>query len=161
MNDTATKQKKTQRLNPDKLCVEFRRGVTPTEPIIERHYTLTHSDITADLFLTIAPEYALDKVTPMRDEVLAKWCAGETGNYLYGYVYVDGPSNPAMTAIRDRIFRQELPLALEVIYYGDREFFRAHPELNQTPIGIYFDSADPQYNKYEYWGTPLDYRVIV
>jgi hypothetical protein len=38
------------KLNPEKLSVEFRQGVTPTEPIILRRYTLTHSDITAELF---------------------------------------------------------------------------------------------------------------
>jgi hypothetical protein len=51
-----------ERLNPEKLHVEFRPGVTEAEPIIPRRYTLTHSDITADLFLTIAPEYAYDKI---------------------------------------------------------------------------------------------------
>ena len=41
------------KLNPEKLSVEFRDGVTNTEPILGRRYTLTHSDITAELFLTI------------------------------------------------------------------------------------------------------------
>ena len=41
------------RLKPEKLSVEFRKGVTTTEPIIPRRYTLTPSYITADLFLTI------------------------------------------------------------------------------------------------------------
>ncbi|WP_306973994.1 staygreen family protein [Alkalibacillus salilacus] len=36
--------------NPDKLHVEFREGITSTEPILHRRYTLTHSDLTADLF---------------------------------------------------------------------------------------------------------------
>jgi hypothetical protein len=58
------------KLNPEKLSVEFRQGVTPTEPIIPRRYTLTHSDITAELFLTIGSYYAYDKITAMRDEVL-------------------------------------------------------------------------------------------
>lgn len=38
------------KLNPEKLSVEFRDGVTGTEPILGRRYTLTHSDITAELF---------------------------------------------------------------------------------------------------------------
>ncbi len=38
------------KLNTDKLSVEFRNGVTSTEPILGRRYTLTHSDITAELF---------------------------------------------------------------------------------------------------------------
>lgn len=60
--------------NPDKLSVEFRKGVTTTEPIIPRCYTLTHSDITAELFLTIGLTYAYDKIdNNMRDEVLGQW----------------------------------------------------------------------------------------
>ena len=54
-----------ERLNPEKLYVEFRSGVTPTEPIIGRKYTLTHSDATAELFLTIGIEYAYDQITSM------------------------------------------------------------------------------------------------
>ena len=61
-----------KKLNPEKLHVEFRQGVTPTEPIMPRRYTLTHSDVTAELFLTVGPEYAYDKITQMRDEVLAE-----------------------------------------------------------------------------------------
>lgn len=58
-----------QRLNPDKLYVEY-RNVTPTEPVTGRKYTQTHSDITGDLFVTIGLQYAYDKINPMRDEVL-------------------------------------------------------------------------------------------
>lgn len=54
------------KLNPEKLSVEFRDGVTNTEPILGRRYTLTHSDITAELFLTIGLTYAYDKIDAMR-----------------------------------------------------------------------------------------------
>ena len=76
------------RLDPDKLFVELRDGVTLTEPIIGRKYTLTHSDITAELFLTIGLQYAFDRISDMRDEVLAQWVMDEY-LYLYVYVYVD------------------------------------------------------------------------
>ena len=59
------------RLNPDKLHVEY-MGVTPTEPIIPRRYTLTHSDMTADLYLTLGLDFAYHKLTPMRDEVMGE-----------------------------------------------------------------------------------------
>ena len=62
------------KLNPEKLSVEFKDGVTSTEPILGRRYTLTHSDITAELFLTIGLTYAYDKIDAMRDEVLGEWC---------------------------------------------------------------------------------------
>ncbi|QUH25817.1 staygreen family protein [Serpentinicella alkaliphila] len=146
-----------ERLDPEKLSVEFRPGVTTTEPILGRKYTLTHSDITAELFLTIGLEFAHDKITTMRDEVLAEWRSSNSGLFLYVYVYV-GNFGSTMNAIRNTIFRRELPLALEAIVYGDNKFFTVHPQLYYAPIWIYFDSTDYSYNRFEYWGTPMDYK---
>lgn len=146
------------RLNPEKLTVEYRPGVTGTEPIIGRKYTVTHSDITAELFLTIGLEYATDKITSMRDEVLAEWRAQGDSQFLFGYVFVDGETGQEMPSIRNRIFRNELPLALEAIRYGDDPFFEEHPELNDAQIWIYFDSKIPYYNSFENWGTIKDYE---
>jgi len=146
-----------RRLNPEKLYVEFRSGVSTTEPVIGRRYTLTHSDVTAELFLTIGLEYAYDKITRMRDEVLAEWRVNNGNLFLYVYVYV-GNYGPVINAIRNTIFRRELPLALEAIIYGDREFFMTHLQLNNAPIWINFDSTDPNYNRCEYWGTVKDYK---
>lgn len=146
--------------NPDKLSVEFRKGVTTTEPIIPRRYTLTHSDITAELFLTIGLTYAYDKVdNNMRDEVLGQWIKkGE--NYLYYvYLHVDGKLGPTEAAIRNQIFRRELPLALKAIRFGDRKFFSVHPELNNVPIIVFFMSKYPKFNKVENWGTFSKYDV--
>ena len=147
-----------EKLNPDKLNVEFRSGVTPIEPIIGRKYTLTHSDITADLFLTIGLEYAYDKINKMRDEVLGEWRTYNGCLFLYIYVYVDGQFGPVVSAVRNAIFRRELPLALEAIRYGDSRFFIAHPELDNAQIWIHFDSTNPNYNQFENWGTPKDYK---
>ncbi|MDG5473624.1 staygreen family protein [Jeotgalibacillus sp. ET6] len=147
-----------KKLNPEKLTVEFSTGATMTEPVIGRKYTLTHSDITADLFLTIGLQFALEKVNAMRDEVLAEWKMGNGFPFLYVYVYVDGEFDPAVTARRNAIFRREMPLALEAIRYGDRKFFATHSALDRAPIWIHFDSTNPLYNKFENWGTPGDYQ---
>lgn len=147
------------RLNPKKLSVEFRKGVTTTEPIIPRRYTLTHSDITAELFLTIGLKYAYDKTNAMRDEVLGEWIKKKEGYSFYVYLYVDGQFGTMVTAIRNYVFRRELPLALEAIRYGDRKFFDAHPELNSSPIIVHFMSVNPQFNKIENWGTFSDYDI--
>ena len=65
------------RLNTDKLHV---KNNLKSEDFLtfQRKYTLTHSDFTGDLFLTIDKDY--DKVALsnwytkfMRDEVLAEW----------------------------------------------------------------------------------------
>ncbi|GEN53823.1 staygreen family protein [Halobacillus faecis] len=147
-----------KRLDPDKLFVEFRPCVTKTEPLLGRRYTLTHSDATAELFLTVGLAYAYDKVTTMRDEVLAEWRINHGSPYLFVYVFVDGQYGSNQSTIRDTIFRRELPLALEAIMYGDQCLFKACPELDLAPIFIRFDSTIPRYNRYEYWGTPIDYQ---
>lgn len=146
-----------KRLAPAQLQVEFRGGVTPVGPIVPRRYTLTHSDLTAELFLTIAPRYAQEKVTRMRDEVLAEWRESSDGQLsLWVSVYVGGPLDPGIPRLRYTIFQRELPLALEAIRYGDRQLFEAHPDLDRAPIFVQFEST-PAYTRVEPFGTPSDY----
>ncbi len=145
-------------LNPDKLSVEYRQGVSPTEPIIGRKYTLTHSDVTAQLFLTISVYFAYDKINATRDEVFAEWGIINGNTLLYVYVSIDGPSGPSAAPIRNTIFRRELPLALEAIRYGDNKLFITHPELDNAQIWVHFNSANPDYNKFEKWGVLSDYK---
>lgn len=147
------------KLNPEKLSVEFRQGVTPTEPIMPRRYTLTHSDITAELFLTIGLNYAFDKINSMRDEVLGEWVNVRNQYYYHVYLDVDGQFGPAAATIRNKIFVRELPLALEAIRYGDNKFFSARPELNHVPIMVYFISSIPKFNRIENWGTFAEYEI--
>lgn len=147
-----------KRLNPDKLSVEFRQGVTETQPIEGRKYTLTHSDITAELFLTIGLKYADDKITSIRDEVLGEWLYVNNRYVLNVYVYVDGQFGEAISSLRYKIFKRELPLALEAIVYGDRKLFNEHPELDNSPIVVFFQSKNSQFNTVEYYGTPDDYK---
>ena len=144
---------------PEKLSVEYMNGVTATEPVIPRRYTLTHSDLTGDLFLTIGMNYAWEKINATRDEVLGEWI--NYGNYLYyfAYVYIDqGEYTFNEAAIRNEIFRRELPLALTAIRYGDRAFFDAHPTLDLAPIIINFISTYPAFAKQENWGTFQAYK---
>ena len=46
-----------RRLKPEKLHVQLANGTTPAGPVAGRRYTLTHSDATGDLFLTIGLDY--------------------------------------------------------------------------------------------------------
>jgi hypothetical protein len=147
------------KFNPEKLSVDFREGVTPTEPIIPRRYTLTHSDITAELFLTIGLKYAYDKINFMRDEVLGEWAKTGGRYFFYVYLHLDGELGPTVTAIRNGVFRRELPLALEAIRYGDKTFFNTYPNLDNAPIVVYFNSINPYFNRIENWGTFSDYDI--
>lgn len=145
------------RLDSKKLSVEFRNGITATEPIIPRCYTLTHSDTTGEIYLTIAPEFAYDQVNEQRDEVLGEWIMEENTYFYYVYLYVDGQFNYEIAKMRNNIFHRELPLALEAIRYGDKIFFDAHPELDNSSIIVFFQSTIPEFNKVENWGTFSNY----
>ena len=145
------------RLNPDKLTVEYRGAVSQTEPIHPRRYTLTHSDTTAELFLTIAPDFAYDQLNETRDEVLGEWILTELGYRYDVYLQAVLPGGEGNAELRREIFRRELPLALEAIRYGDREFFEAHPGSDQVPILVYY--FYPGYGEAEYWGTFSEYDI--
>ena len=149
------------KLNPEKLSVEYRDGVNYVRPVVGRKYTLTHSDDTGELFLTIGQTYAYEKITEMRDEVLAEWRVFNGRElYLFVYVYV-GDYGPVVNKKRDEIFRKELPLALEAILFGDRQFLWSHYDLTNAAVCIHFDSKDKKYNQFEYWGKVKDYLITV
>jgi len=94
----------------------------------------------------------------MRDEVLAEWRINQESPFLYVYVYIDGQFDPMVSAMRNEVFRRELPLAIEAIRYGDRNFFEFHSDLDNASIWINFDSANPEYKRFEYWGILYDYK---
>jgi hypothetical protein len=128
-----------------------------------RCYTLTHSDTTGDLYLTIGPEYDREQISGLyarllRDEVLAEWREGEGGLTLHVHCHVSGGLVVGSAGWRYAIFRRELPLVLEAFRFGDRALFEARPELGQAPIWVHFHAARPRYDQIERWGVPEDYR---
>lgn len=149
------------KFNPEKLSVEYRNGVTATGPIIPRNYTLTHSDFTGELFLTIGTQFAWDKVNPdMRDEVLGEWKTNENCLYYNVYLFIDqGEHDLTVATIRNEIFRRELPLALTAIRYGDRFLFDLYPNLDYALIIVNFISTHPQFARQESWGTFKNYSI--
>lgn len=154
------------RLNPQKLHVNHLPGVELETPIDPRRYTLTHSDMTGDLYLTIGPDYDFRQISGwytrfMRDEVLAEWKDNQDGPSLHVYCHVSGGLIFGRAGWRDTIFRSEMPLALEVIRYGDRTLFAANPRLDQAPVFVHFQASQPSYNKTEAWGTLADWRVLM
>lgn len=149
------------RLDPAKLTTRL-WDVAYTEPIIPRKYTLTHSDETAQLFLSIGQDYAYGEITAMRDEVLAKWHSTMNGYILCGFIQIDlVPTNKLQSVSRFSIFKRELPLALEAIRFGDRRLFEQYPFLDHSDIYIHYSSIYPELSGFEYWGMPRNYTVNV
>jgi hypothetical protein len=152
------------RLKPEKLHVRFAPGTTPEGPVAPRRYTLTHSDATGDLFLTIGSDYDRQQISGwytrlMRDEVLAEWREEEDGPALHVHCHVSGGLVLGPAGWRDAIFQRELPLVLEAFRFGDRELFEAQPELDQAPIWVHFHATQSRYNRVESWGTSADYTT--
>ena len=152
-----------KRLAPEKLHVQLAPGTEPEGPITPRRYTLTHSDATGDLYLTIGPDYDRKQISGwytrlMRDEVLAEWCQEEEGPALHVHCHVSGGLVFGPPGWRYAIFERELPLVLEAFHFGDRVLFEAHPGLDRSPIWVHFHAVQARYARVERWGVPADYR---
>jgi len=151
------------RLDPAKLHVEWAPGSTSARPLLPRTYTLTHSDSTGDLYLTVGADYNQEQISGwytrfMRDEVVAEWVQGDVGPELHVHCHVSGGLVAGTAGWRDDIFRRELPLVLEAFRFGDQELIAANPQLDDAPVHIHFHSSSPRYNRVEAWGKLADYR---
>lgn len=155
--------KDMERLNPKKLHVAYLTGARPEHLSLPRRYTLTHSDFTGDLFLTIGDDYDKKQISGlytrfMRDEVLAELIKDEDRLEFRVYCHVSGGFVAGRAGWRYNIFRSELPLVLEAIRYGDQTLFQRRPELDRAPVLVHFGSTDSRFDKVENWGAMLQYR---
>ena len=140
-----------------RLKVTFREGVTATRPLNHRRYTLTHSDRTGALFLTIGADFdrqALHalQVRLMRDEVLGEWLLDGSDARLELYMAAQGGFPLFGTArMRVNIFRRYQPLVLGAIAHGDAGLLAAHPELAEAPVVAVFHWRGDRREREE-WG---------
>ena len=153
------------RLRTEKLHTRLAASVDLAGPVLPRRYTLTHSDRTGDLYLTVGAEYDEAQISGwytrlMRDEVLAEWQQDEHGPSLYVHCHVSGGLVLGSARFRYTILRRELQLVLEAFRFGDRMLFEAHPELDRAPIWVHFHSTRSRYDRTQRWGTPADYRLL-
>jgi hypothetical protein len=151
-----------KRLNPEKLHVTYLTGTKPSYVTLPRRYTLTHSDRTGELFLSIGSEYDTKQISGvytklMRDEVLAELSDEGDSLVFKVYCHVSGGFVFGTAKWRYNIFQSELSLALEAIRYGDGTLFEQNPKLDDAPVLIHFQSTDSRFNKVENWGAMLEY----
>lgn len=145
--------------DPSKVNTEYRDNITYTSPIEGRKYTITHSDFTAELFVTIGLKYAEDKINPTRDEVLMEITKLRDENIFYGEVVVDAEGIKGNSKIRNEIFIREMPTALKAIRYADDKLFEEYPDLDKNYIYIKFKSTNPKYNKLRCFGNMGRYKI--
>ena len=148
-------------LKKDRLNVIFKDNIGKSRPIMPRKYTLTHSDEDGELFLSIGKRYDLDQINyNVRDEVLGSWEKNDKNDkvYLLITLEIDNGDDIGNTINRDKIFRQELTLALVAIIYGDNLFLENNKELYDASVIIKFNCQIKEYDVLENWGKIKDYK---
>jgi hypothetical protein len=152
-----------RRLDPQKLHVTI-SNVSPHNFALPRRYTLTHSDRTGDLYLTVASDFNQEQFSGlytrfMRDEVLAEWNMEKDLLFLHVHCHVSGGFVVGTASLRESIFRRELPLVLEALRYGDRELFNKDTKLDQAEILVHLRKPKTRDCKIESWGHIGDYKL--
>jgi hypothetical protein len=150
-------------LNPNLLHVQFIDVANETGPLSPRAYTLTHSDATGELFLSIGIEINFPQIDGtytrlMRDEVLAEWEVSEPAT-LHVFCHVSGGLVFGTPGMRYRIFRYHMPMVLEAFCYGDRILLKKYSELAKGRIVVHFIARQKRYDQDEFWGVLEDYQV--
>jgi hypothetical protein len=148
---------------PAKLHVKYLGSASEEGPIVPRVYTLTHSDASGDLFLTIGNEINFPQIEGfytrlMRDEVIADWDLSMPAS-LHVFCHVSGGLVFGSARFRDRIFRYHLPMVLQAFYYGDRRFLENHLEMSNGQVVVHFIARQNKYNRDEIWGALNDYAI--
>ncbi|KGP90008.1 hypothetical protein N780_07200 [Pontibacillus chungwhensis BH030062] len=145
--------------SPYKLYTQYRPDIAHFTPFSERIYTLTHSDQTGDLFLTVSKEFAVDQTNEMRDEVFGWWSLlPDTTVQFQGSVLVGTEDIPeSQQDIRYQVFMREMSTALKGIFYGERWLVEMNPVLFEAPIWIQFKSNLSKYRGNVYFGRVKDY----
>ncbi|WDL95685.1 staygreen family protein [Alicyclobacillus sp. ALC3] len=152
-----------KRLKPEKLHVRFTSPATPEGPLFPRKYTLTHSDRTGDLYLTVGTDFDRKQISGwyarlLRDEALGEWLTDRKGHTLHIYVHVSGGIAIGTARWRSGILHREMPLVLEAIRYAEQHLVELFPRLDSAPVTVHFQSNFKKYNTVEAWGSFGDYR---
>ena len=145
-------------LNPHKLHVKFQQGTPVRELVLPRRYTLTHSDRTGELFLTIGAKYDRGQVSGwytrlMRDEVLAEWQGDGQDVSLHVFCHVSGGLVFGSARWRNDILHHHMRMVLEAFRFGDAELIHSQPLLDRAAVHVHFRSNQDRYNRIESWGT--------
>ena len=124
---------------------------------LPRRYTLTHSDVTGELFLTIGRDYDWKQVSGwytrfMRDEVLGEWLQ-EGGDFsLQLYCHVSGGIVFGTARMRYNIFQEHMPLVLQAFHEGDAMLYERQPQLEQATVSVHFIARQKRFRLTEVWG---------
>ena len=127
-------------MDHSRLHISFVDGTGPVGPVVPRRYTLTHSDRTGHLFVSVGEEYDAGalrswQVRLERDEVLGEWAVDEGRPRLDLHMAAQGGLPIFGTGrMRVGIFRHYRELVLETLATADAAQTAAHPQLEGAPV---------------------------
>jgi hypothetical protein len=151
-------------LNPNKLHVNY-KGVGKKGSLKEpRVYTLTHSDVTGELFLTIGMKVNKKQISGiytqlMRDEVVAEWQFADQP-VLHVHCHVSGGLVFGTARWRKSIFKHHMSMVLQAFRYGDRFFFERYPGLDKSEVMVHYHASQKRLDTVETYKQMRDYRIV-
>ncbi|MCC0629695.1 MULTISPECIES: staygreen family protein [unclassified Clostridioides] len=141
-------------LNANKLNVNMVYPVSATAPIRFRRYTVSYSENTSNIYLTIATYFdTLSIGTVSIDKVYGQWAWVIDNIYdLNLFVFV---GNYPYEIARNRYesFVNVLPIAITSIINGDRIFLISNFYLLNSKITVRFISSHPTLNRTVDYGS--------
>jgi hypothetical protein len=147
--------------NPQKLHVHFddKRNIKNLK--FPRKYTLTHSDTTGDLFLSIGHDYDYKKFSSFYSRLLRDEVLGELQNVeqprLDIHCHCSGGIVIGSAKWRYSIFRHHMTMVLKAICYGDRSFLIKNQDFQKAPIYVHFHTRKKTLDSLEKWGIISDF----
>jgi hypothetical protein len=150
-------------LQHEKVHISFLDGVSPQQLSFPRKYTLTHSDFTGEMFLSIGRKYNTKQYSGfytrlMRDEVLGELKKDSEGIALHVYGHVSGGCAFGGARWRNDLLHYHMPSVIEAFHFGERQMISLHPEIDTARVWIHFLSRLARYNRVEDWGIFSKYQ---
>ncbi|GAX81390.1 hypothetical protein CEUSTIGMA_g8821.t1 [Chlamydomonas eustigma] len=148
---------------PSKLDVKFTTTETldSMSALVGRKYTLTHNDVSGELWLTVGTHYNHAQISGfytrlLRDEVIAEWLPDREGSLvpeLHLFCHVSGEERwLAPPQLRNYIFRREMPLVLDCVKYAEESSIQLLPEISKAKVYVHFQSTSKDLDRVECWG---------
>mgnify|MGYP000965367784 CR=1 FL=1 len=134
-----------------KLLTEFQQGIK-NQSVLERKYTLTHSDETGELFLYVGSSFLEERFSVLRDEVVGKWRLIDNIYSLWLICNLDCASSNYSPKERLAIFEEHIQRVVQIIKYGDQEYIKNH-HLYNANIYVSYRSSDPALQNVQCLGT--------
>src|SRR5690554_1513593 len=106
-----------------KVITEFQQGID-NQPVLNRKYTLTHSDKTGERFLYVGDRFREDRFCKVRDEVVGEWRLSNDIYSLWLICQLDCEASNYTSQERLEIFKGHIPRVAQIVNFGDADYIR-------------------------------------